>query len=441
MSAWPHFGEDSWLRPRGWLSRPWMGYVSGIVLTSLAALLRWALPGVLSATPFLAFYPAVVAAAMLGGFGPGMVATVASTVCYMLWFAPDPVAADLHPAAEWMRIAIFAGGGAGVSLLARRQRQAQEAEHRRAEELRVSDERHRIAARQLEAIMDAVPGGICVAHDPQCGFVTGNKQAHELLGVPLGANISATPHDQDAPALPHFRVYCHAHEVPGTEMPMQVAGATGSVVRDWECEVVHRDGTRQTLLINAAPLRSSDGAIWGVVGTFTDISERKQAEEALRHSREDLNRAQSVAQTGSWRLDVQRNELLWSDETHRIFGIPKGTPLTYEKFLAAVHHEDRQYVDRQWQMALQGESYETEHRIVVGNQIKWVQEKSELEFDAEGNLRSGFGTVQDVSYRKQTEEELKAAKYSAECARRLPSRPIAPRTIFWLSSAMNFAHL
>ena len=42
-----------------------------------------------------------------------------------------------------------------------------------------------------------------------------------------------------------------------------------------------------------------------------------------------------MARTGSWRLDVQRNELLWSEETYRIFGIPRGAPLAYEAFLAA----------------------------------------------------------------------------------------------------------
>ncbi len=88
---------------------------------------------------------------------------------------------------------------------------------------------------------------------------------------------------------------------------------------------------------------------------------------ALQESQKDLNRAQEVGQIGSWRLDVRRNVLTWSDETHRMFGIPKGTPLTYEAFLATADPEDREYVDQKWTAALRGEPYDMEHRIIVGD--------------------------------------------------------------------------
>ena len=137
-----------------------------------------------------------------------------------------------------------------------------------------------------------------------------------------------------------------------------------------------------------------------------DITDRKQAEEALQESQHDLDRAQAVANTGSWRLDVRRNQLLWSDENHRIFGIPKGTPMTYETFLSTVHLEDREYVDRKWTAALRGEHYDIEHRIVVENEVKWVREKAELEFDEQEALKGGFGTTQDITERKEIEEAL-----------------------------------
>ena len=97
-----------------------------------------------------------------------------------------------------------------------------------------------------------------------------------------------------------------------------------------------------------------------------------------------------------------------------MFGIPKGTPMTYEAFLATAHPEDREYVDQKWTAALRGEPYDMEHRIIVGDKVKWVREKAELEFDSQGALLGGFGTVQDTTERKQMEEALRRSRDELE---------------------------
>jgi PAS domain S-box-containing protein len=136
----------------------------------------------------------------------------------------------------------------------------------------------------------------------------------------------------------------------------------------------------------------------------------KERTTELQEAQRDLNRAQAVAQTGNWRLDVRRNVLLWSDETYRMFGIPRGKPMTYETFLSAVHPEDKEYVDKKWNEALQGEGYDIEHRIIVGGKVRWVREKAELEWDRKGMLKGGFGTVQDITERKMAEEDLRRTR-------------------------------
>ena len=131
-------------------------------------------------------------------------------------------------------------------------------------------------------------------------------------------------------------------------------------------------GTYDILILNAGFCFLS-----AVMIATTSFHRRSTA--ALWESRQDLDYAQTVGQIGSWRLNVQRNELLWSDENHRIFGIPTGTPLTYETFLSTVHPEDREYVDRMWQAALRGEPYDIEHRLIVAGEVKWVRERAILE--------------------------------------------------------------
>ncbi len=187
------------------------------------------------------------------------------------------------------------------------------------------------------------------------------------------------------------------------EESMAELKATGFNKNSFEKEYIRKDGTRVPVLVSGAML---DEERLNGVAIVVDISKRKQAEEDLRQSREDLNRAQEVGQLGSWRLDVKRDVLSWSDETYRIFGVPKGTPQTYETFLNMVHPEDRQYVDTNWKAGLAGEPYDIEHRLFVDGQVKWVREKAFLEFDGAGELLGGFGIVQDITERKRIEEEL-----------------------------------
>ncbi len=139
---------------------------------------------------------------------------------------------------------------------------------------------------------------------------------------------------------------------------------------------------------------------------FHDISALKRAQGAQRESEINLRRVQALAKLGTWHLDAQRNELLWSDENYEIFGIPKGTPLKFEAFLATVEPDDRDTVDRSWQAGPHGGFYELERRIVVGDKTKWVRERAELEFDPQGRLVGGVGTTLDITDLKRAEQEL-----------------------------------
>jgi len=67
------------------------------------------------------------------------------------------------------------------------------------------------------------------------------------------------------------------------------------------------------------PLRREDGSIYGLCGISTDITERKQEDDALRQSRMELQEAQRIAHVGSWQLDMATNHVVWSEELYRIF--------------------------------------------------------------------------------------------------------------------------
>ncbi len=173
-----------------------------------------------------------------------------------------------------------------------------------------------------------------------------------------------------------------------------------------EIEIECLDGTHKIILNSALPLRRADGGVSGAIVVNQDITGRKQIVERLRASETLLRQTQSLAAIGSWQLNVPKNELLWSDETYRIFGIPGGTALTYETFLGKVHPDDRELVDSAWEAALKGAPYRIQHRIVVGGEVRWVEEHADMEFDVQGNLCSGMGSVQDITERKQAESQI-----------------------------------
>jgi len=145
-------------------------------------------------------------------------------------------------------------------------------------------------------------------------------------------------------------------------------------------------------------------------GIIRDITERKKREEEVKQSEENLARAQEIAHIGSWQLDIVKNELWWSDETYRIFGVAGRIPMTYEKFIAHVHPEEKAYVDERWLAALNKEPYDIEHRIMVAGEVKWVKENAELTFDEADKAVSAIGTVQDITERHQAEEALRESE-------------------------------
>ena len=182
---------------------------------------------------------------------------------------------------------------------------------------------------------------------------------------------------------------------------------TEGVIRDLEFDVVRKDGSILPVLLSATAITDSEGKYLMSRSMLYDMTERKRAEEALLESEATLKRAQELAHIGSWYLDIADNRLSWSDEVYRIFGIPTGTPLTYEAFLSTIHPDDRENAGKAWAAALHGAPYDIEHRIVTDGTSKWVREMAKVEFDNAGNAVNGIGTVQDITERKRAEDEIR----------------------------------
>ncbi len=145
---------------------------------------------------------------------------------------------------------------------------------------RESEARERNRAAELQAIMDAAPAGILVAHDPECRTITGNRSAHDLMRIPEGRNLSMTAPEGERPR--HFRIMKNGREIPTEELPMQATARTGKAAPEFEHDLEYDDGTSCTVLGRAGPVLDETGRPRGAVAVFVDITDRKLLDDRLR---------------------------------------------------------------------------------------------------------------------------------------------------------------
>jgi PAS domain S-box-containing protein len=150
---------------------------------------------------------------------------------------------------------------------------------------------------------------------------------------------------------------------------------------------------------------------------LTDISELKQANNALKISEQYLNKAQAVTQIGSWEWDVITDHLKWSDEQYRIMGLePKEINPTHDYFMNAIHKGDRDLILEAIKKALAGEcDYDVDFRINGENGVqRTVNAKATIDRDSDDNPLRMIGINHDITEKKQLEQERNDANQEKE---------------------------
>ena len=177
-----------------------------------------------------------------------------------------------------------------------------------------------------------------------------------------------------------------------------------------EYDVYARNGSVHTILLSSgqAPLYDGERLV-GILVSGTDITERRQAQLALLHSEAGLKEAQRIAHVGNWEWNLSTNELVWSEEIYRIFGLtPQEFGATFEAFVDSVHPDDREFVKQSADAALhEGKPYSIKHRILLPDgSERHVYEEGEVTLDDGKPVRMA-GTVQDITERERAEEALR----------------------------------
>jgi len=262
-----------------------------------------------------------------------------------------------------------------------------------------------------------------------------NKKCAELVGVPSenALNFDWAPH-------------LHPDDRELMVTTWEAAYRTGTVFR-LEYRWVHSDGKVVWTLGEVVPIFGNDGKVDLYIGTLTDVTERKQAEQRIQQLNIELEQknrdlvnenqekvsAEKVAQrllerlriatravrVGIWDWDIVDNVLIWDDTICDIYDAPHGSfDGDYMAWRKCLHPDDHARIDDDIQAALRGErEYAPEFRIIwPDGSIHNIKANSQTFWDENGKPIRMVGTNIDITERKKAEDLLKATTAKAEAA-------------------------
>ncbi|SFB56344.1 PAS domain S-box-containing protein [Cohnella sp. OV330] len=174
----------------------------------------------------------------------------------------------------------------------------------------------------------------------------------------------------------------------------------------FECRVRHRDGHYLWFETTFEVLRTANGELDKIVGIGRDVTARKKFEE-------NLAEAQRLARIGSWDWEIAGGRFSCSDEMHRMFeGRIDRDRIDLEAFFACLHVDDRDRIEANLQKALKGGFHEADFRIVTaGGDTRLIHARIQsILMPDTGEVERLLGTVQDITERRQMEEQLRESE-------------------------------
>ena len=170
------------------------------------------------------------------------------------------------------------------------------------------------------------------------------------------------------------------------------------------------NGEYRWLEDKVSPEIDQTGRVVRTFGVARDITERKQAEEALREKEHLLSEAQHIGHIGSWRYDIPRDALQFSDEMYRLLDVSADEfSHNLKTFLDLIYPEDRTSAEKWMEELMAGRLHrELGFRVFHKNyELRHLHGRGEVAFDANGHPASLIGTAQDVTENKLAEIQIR----------------------------------
>jgi len=410
------------------LTRPMPRYVVAVLAVGLACLLRLALTDAAGVRlPYATFFPAVMVAAMLGGLGPGLLATGLSALLVEIWFSPS-AGSSFPDAVDHIGMAIFLSVGVFMSVIAdlyqrvsakvtglERERgdhlqnliaartldlEAANREVRAKTTEHVSDEAALGESEaRLRLFVDHAPVAMAMLDTHMCYIANSHRWLVEH-GLP----------DQCLHGRCHYEVF---PEVPARWKDIHRRCLAGAIERAEEDLCERPDGSTHWLRWEIRPWFAEAGVVGGIVIFTEDISERKRAELELRESRERFELVARGTVDGIWDWNVVTGCEYFSERWCELLGYTTAelTPHT-DTWVGLLHPEDKDRVLAAIQAHLtQGTLFDLDYRLrKKDGTYLWVRASGQARWDETGKPLRMAGSITDITaYKKAAEDKMRFA--------------------------------
>jgi diguanylate cyclase (GGDEF)-like protein/PAS domain S-box-containing protein len=174
-------------------------------------------------------------------------------------------------------------------------------------------------------------------------------------------------------------------------------------------QFVKKNGEVIDVLLSAISEKDAEKHVIRSLAVIIDVTESKQAEEKLRESEESLRLAISAGRMGIWDRNFITGQLNWSVECKAIFGLPPETEMNDERFMNALHPDDRLATDLAIREAQTKQTdFNVEYRVIwPDGSLHWIAALGRWYYDKAGQAIRMAGVTLDITERKRTEEALR----------------------------------
>ena len=248
-------------------------------------------------------------------------------------------------------------------------------------------------------------------------IATGESWANASLHRLLGSDLLLDQGDDDGVSRTlTFHQFVHPDDVDAFGQELRAVLTSDRDSWQHVCRVIDASRATRTVEIRASLYRDQDGRTVRMVGGVTDISQRSAIEQELRSSEANLRVAEQIALLGSWRWDVLRDSTTWSSGMYVLTGMPIGAPPAFAQqaqFFTAESYNRLLYAASR--AVCEGEPYSLDLEMIrLDVEHRWVLSRGNIERNDRNEVVALFGTMQDITERRESDEQLRLLRRVVE---------------------------